>query len=285
MQESITLDKSTLYICPTPIGNLADITIRTLQTLNSADIIAAEDTRHTRKLLSHYDIHTPLISYHKHNHNSASPIILDKLSQGQSVALVSDAGTPIISDPGENLVKICIQHGYNVISLPGASASITAIVGSGLNADQFLFIGFLDRNKGKQKKQLEKIKNLEYTIIFYESPHRILKTLQNILEVLGNRQIVLARELTKTYEEYLRGTADELINRYKDKTPKGEFVLLVSGTDEKTNAIDDSLLNLSVEEHLKLLINSGMRKKDASLEVAKIRELDKKQIYKLSINL
>ncbi len=284
MQESQVLDSATLYICPTPIGNLSDITIRVLNTLSSVDIIAAEDTRHTRKLLSYYDIHTPLISYHQHNHLSASSIILDRLSQNQSVALVSDAGTPIISDPGENLVKDCINHGYQVISLPGASACITAIVGSGLCSEQFLFIGFLDKHQKKQKNSLEKIKNLEYTLIFYEAPHRILKTLKTMLDILGDREIVLARELTKTYEEYLRGSISEILDIYKERTPKGEFVILVSGNNKEIST-DDPMLNMSVEEHLCYLIKSGIRKKEASLEVAKKRKLNKKELYKLSIDL
>ncbi len=292
MQESIVLNKTTLkpalYICPTPIGNLSDITIRVLETLQNADIIAAEDTRHTRKLLTHYDIHTPLISYHKHNHKIASEVILEKLRDNQSVALVSDAGTPIISDPGQNLVKECIENGYEVISLPGASASITALVGSGMCAEQFLFIGFLDRNKGRQIKFLKSIAHIPYTLIFYESPHRLIKTLSYMLEVLGDREITLAREITKKYEEYIRGTISQIISLYNEKNPKGEFVILVAGAKNTLDPLttdNNPMLELSVEDHIRHLISTGMRKKDASMEVATLRALDKKEIYKLAVNL
>ncbi len=295
MRESELLDKKTgLYICPTPIGNLADITIRVLETLKQVDIIAAEDTRHTRKLLSHYDIHTPMISYHKHNSAISNEKIMEYLSSGSCVALVSDAGTPIISDPGQSLIEQCVTRGYNVVSLPGATACITALVGSGLCAESFLFVGFLDRNKSKKKKSLDKLKNIEHTLIFYEAPHRLIKTLEAMYEVFGDRDIALARELTKKYEEYVRGSISDVIKGYGERAVKGEFVILVQGNlgngdyELDLTDIDDngnSLLDMSLEEHLMYYISQGMRKKEASLKVAKARGLDKREVYKISAEL
>ncbi len=287
-----------LYICPTPIGNLADITLRVLDTLKQVDIIAAEDTRHTRKLLSHYDIHTPMISYHKHNSASSNEKVIGYLDKGNSVALVSDAGTPIISDPGQSLISECVSRGYRVVSLPGATAGITALVGSGLCAERFMFVGFVDRNKSKRKQALERLKSIDCTLIFYEAPHRLIKTLEAMLNVFGDRNVVLAREITKRYEEYVRGRLSEVLAGYEERAVKGEFVLLVEGNSSEENSgnihmtgadlVNEdgiSLMELSLSEHLCYFIKNGMRKKEASLKVAEARGLDKKQVYKLSVDL
>ncbi len=240
-----------------------------------------------------------MVSYHKHNSASSNEKIMKYLSQGKSVALVSDAGTPIISDPGQTLVKECVSHGYDVISLPGATAGITALVASGLCAERFMFVGFVDRNKSKRKQSLERLKNVDCTLIFYEAPHRLIKTLEGMMAVFGDRNIVLAREITKRYEEYVRGTISEVLAIYEERAVKGEFVVMVEGNSDKLDAenvnmgdgevlVNEegiSLMELSVSEHLCYFIKQGIRKKEASLMVAKARGLDKKQVYKISVDL
>ena len=218
-----------LFICPTPIGNLEDITYRTLKVLESVDLIAAEDTRHTLKLLNHFEITKPLTSYHDHNRNTKGRQLVEELKSGKNIALVSDAGMPAISDPGEDIVKEAIENDIKVEVLPGASAFVVALVGSGIETRRFSFEGFLDRDKKKKKKRLEEIKNIETTLIIYESPHRLKETLKFMEEILGNRRISLCRELTKKHEQYLRLSIEEARKYYEENDPRGEYILIVEG--------------------------------------------------------
>lgn len=222
-------DKGTLYIVSTPIGNLEDITLRALRILKEAGLIAAEDTRQTQKLLNHYGIHTPLTSYHGYNKEEKAEILLERLQKGQAIALVSDAGTPLISDPGLYLINRCIQEGVPTVPVPGASAVLCALAVAGLPTDSFLFEGFLPRKKGKRLKTLESLKSLPHTLIFFESPYRAHQTLKDCLEVLGDRPMVLARELTKVFEEVIRGRITEVIERISKRRVKGEVTLLIEG--------------------------------------------------------
>ena len=219
-----------LYLIPTPIGNMKDISPRILDVLNSVDFIYCEDTRNTRRLLSHYDIHKVLKSYHMFNEDKKCNEIIDELKQGLDIALVSDAGYPGISDPGYLICKKAIEEGIPVTTLPGASASITALVGSGINLDKFYFYGFLNHDEKPKRKELESLKDFPYTLIFYESPHRINETLEMMRDVLGDRYIVIAKDLTKKYEEYIRGKISEIINLNREL--KGEMVLIVSGNSK-----------------------------------------------------
>lgn len=222
----------TLYICATPIGNLEDITLRALRVLKEVDLIAAEDTRHTRKLLNHYEISTPMTSYHEHNARQKGPYLIEQLLQGKKIALVSDAGTPGISDPGSLLIKEAIEMQIPVVPLPGATAFVTALCVSGLPTDKFAFEGFLPRKDKERKRQLESLIQEERTLIFYEAPHRLLGTLKSFREVMPNRRLVVARELTKQYEEILRGTPEELFNHFAEHPPRGEFTLILQGRGE-----------------------------------------------------
>ncbi|WP_432662237.1 16S rRNA (cytidine(1402)-2'-O)-methyltransferase [Wukongibacter baidiensis] len=273
-----------LYVCATPIGNLEDITIRVLNTLKEVDLIAAEDTRHTLKLLNHYEIKKPLTSYHEHNKEKKGIELINKLIEGENIALVSDAGMPGISDPGEDMVKLCIENYIEVEVLPGASAIITALVASGLSTEKFSFEGFLDRNKKSRRERLKKIKGDDRTLIFYESPHRLKDTLKDMKEVLDDRSIVAARELTKKYEELVRGSISDVINHFKENSPKGEFVILVEGSTSEEKE-DDSFENISIEEHILLYIDKGLSKKEAVKEVAKVRNISKREVYKYSIEI
>ena len=224
-------ENGVLFIVPTPIGNLEDMTFRGIRVLNESTLIAAEDTRHTKKLLMHYNINTPTISYFEHNRFTRIPQIVDHLISGKNVSVVTDAGTPGISDPAYKLIRATIENHIKVESIPGASASVTALSASGLPTDRFLFEGFLPHRKGRRKK-LERLANLEATIIFYESPMRLIRTLNDILEFLGDRPAVIGRELTKVYEQYQRGKVSELINYFKENKPRGEFVVMI-GKDDK----------------------------------------------------
>ncbi len=279
------MEPGKLYICGTPIGNLEDITIRVLNTLKEVDIIAAEDTRHTIKLLNHYEINKPLTSYHEHNKVSKGPELIEKLLNGENIALVSDAGMPGISDPGEDLVKLCIEHNISLEVLPGASAIINALVISGLSTRQFAFEGFLDRGKKNRIKGLEKIKNDYRTIIFYESPHRLLSTLKDMENILGNRYMVVARELTKRYEEVIRGSIDEIQEHFKNKAPRGEFVLLLKGNENPEKQEDEYWINLTIKEHILYHIEQGVNKKDAIKKVSKDRNIPKREVYEHSIDI
>ncbi len=270
--------KGKLYLVATPIGNLEDITLRALKVLKEVDLIAAEDTRHTLGLLNHFEISKPLISYYKETEKSKSPILLEKLLNGTNIALVSDAGTPGISDPGEEIVKEAIKENIEIIPIPGACAFVNALIASGMNTKEFSFIGFLSSNKKEKKEKLEELKYDTKTLIFYESPHRLENTLKIMQEILGNRKIVLARELTKVHEEFIRGTLSTVIEQIVDI--KGEFVVLLEGnsTSKQQKQILD-LNKLSLEEHYKYYEKKGMDKKNIVKQIAKDRNVSKNEIY------
>jgi 16S rRNA (cytidine1402-2'-O)-methyltransferase len=276
-----------LYLVPTPIGNLKDITLRALEVLKSADLIAAEDTRVTLKLLNHFEIKKPLISYHQHNEQGKSEYIIDKIIEGNNIALVTDAGTPGISDPGSVIVAKCIEMGIDFEVLPGAAAFTTALVYSGIDTTKFLFRGFLPRENKDRKPLIEDLKNRKETLIFYEAPHRILNTVQFLYENLGNRKVSLCRELTKLHEEIKRFTLEEAVEFYKDNSPRGEYVIVVEGkSDEEIFREEkEKWEDLSIEEHIKKYMVEGLNKKDAIKKVAKDRKLPKNEIYKHSLNL
>ncbi|QIB27792.1 16S rRNA (cytidine(1402)-2'-O)-methyltransferase [Caloranaerobacter azorensis] len=280
------LSKGVLYVCPTPIGNLEDITIRVLNVLKSVDLIAAEDTRHTLKLLNHYDIKKPLTSYHEHNMKQKGKILIDKLLKGENIALVSDAGMPGISDPGEDLIRLAIENGVRVVGLPGPSASLLALVISGLPTNRFVFEGFLPSNKKERRKRLNKIRKEDRTIIFYEAPHRLINSLKDMNEILGDRKIAVARELTKRYEEIFRGTLKEAINKFQKDGIKGEFVLVIEGAKIEDNEFDNNWwTDITVKEHILFYINKGLGKKEAIKMVAKERNIPKRDVYKESLSL
>ncbi|SET23497.1 16S rRNA (cytidine1402-2'-O)-methyltransferase [Natronincola peptidivorans] len=281
------LSKGKLYICPTPIGNLEDITLRALRILKEVDSIAAEDTRHTLKLLRHYEIQKPLTSYHEHNETTKSQHLMDKLLRGETIALVSDAGMPGISDPGELLIKKCIKAGIAVEVLPGASAAILALVASGLDTKHFSFEGFLHRDKKKKKERLEKIKGEDRTLVFYEAPHRIKETLKVMIELLGNRKAVVARELTKKYEEFIRGSLQEIHQHFQENPPKGEMVLLCEGISpqEEEDRKKEAFEAITIKEHILSFMEEGLEKKEAIKKVAKLRKIPKSDVYKEAIDL
>lgn len=271
----------TLFICPTPIGNLEDISYRVLKTLKEVDIIAAEDTRHTVRLLNHFEIKKKMISYHEHNKMQVGSQIVNMILDGQNVAIVTDAGMPCISDPGEDLVKLCIENSIKIEALPGPSAVVTALAASGLSTRRFLFEGFLDKKKKDRRERLEELKSVRETIIFYESPHRLLETLKEFVNAFGNRKIVLAREITKKFEEYYRNDILSAIDYFKEKGVKGEFVVLLEGNQEEVVIEFDQ----TIEEHLEMLMESGISKKDAISQVAIARKLPKKEVYSIAHNL
>ena len=273
-----------LYICPTPIGNLEDITYRNLRVLNEVDLIAAEDTRHSMKLLNHFEISKPLTSYFEHNKDTKGIYLINKLLEGENIALISDAGMPGISDPGEDLIRLAIENNIEVDVLPGASAFVIALVGSGLNTYKFAFEGFLDRDKKLRRSRLEEVTEEERTMIFYESPHRLKDTLKDMLKILGNRKISVNRELTKKYQEVIREDIETVINIFNEKEAKGEFVLIVDGfKGEKTLVNDYS--NLNEREYVEALLEDGMSKKDAIKVVCKERKLKKDFVYKQVLDL
>ncbi|PSB00892.1 16S rRNA (cytidine(1402)-2'-O)-methyltransferase [Merismopedia glauca] len=271
-----------LYLVGTPIGNLEDMTFRGVRILQGVDLIAAEDTRHTGKLLQHFQITTPQISYHEHNQQQRLPELIAKLQQGKTIALVTDAGMPLISDPGYLLVKACVDAKISVIPVPGATASITALSGAGLPTDRFVFEGFLP-TKGKERRQrLEEIRMETRTAIFYEAPHRVRQTLADFAAFLGEeRRIVLARELTKIHEEFWRGTLAEAIAYYTQKEPQGEYTLVVAGTSPETPVITEARL----KEELQALLAGGMTRSQASQHLAQVTSLPRRQIYQLALEL
>ncbi len=272
----------TLYIVATPIGNLEDITLRAVRILQTVDLIAAEDTRHTGKLLQHLQVKTPQISYHEHNRTSRIPELLNHLQNGQAIALVSDAGMPAISDPGYELVKACIENGITVVPIPGASAAITALSAAGLPTDRFVFEGFLPPKGQQRRTQLEFLQTEARTIIFYESPHRLRDTLQDLAEVWGgDRQIVLARELTKLYEEFWRGTITEAIAHYNQREPQGEYTLVVAGI----SASEPQLTEAQLKAELEQLMSQGISRSQASRQLAKFTSLPRRQIYQLALSI
>lgn len=277
---------ASLYICATPIGNLEDITLRCLKILKEVDAIAAEDTRRTVKLLNHYNITNSLISYHEHNKKLKGEEIIDLLLKGKNIALVTDAGMPTISDPGEDLVKLCVKKGISIVAIPGATASLTALSISGLSTERFVFEGFLPRKGRERKKRLEDMAKEEKTIILYEAPHRLITTLEDLAKFLGDRRISISRELTKKFEETLRFNIEEAISEFSERDIKGEFVLVIQGKlSETDNREDDYWKYLSAKEHINYLIDKGLTKKDAVSEVAKLRKLSKNEVYKISIDI
>ncbi|SEQ99280.1 16S rRNA (cytidine1402-2'-O)-methyltransferase [Virgibacillus subterraneus] len=270
-----------VYVVPTPIGNLEDITFRALKILKSAAVIAAEDTRNTRKLLSHFEISTPLVSYHEHNKENREKELLDRIENGELVAVVSDAGMPAISDPGYELIQAAIKADQSVIVLPGANAALCALVGSGLPSAEFHFYGFLPRKKKDKATELERLNSLQATLLFYESPYRLKDTLKVMHEQLGNRQIVVARELTKKFEEYARGTVEELLLWAEEKELKGEFCLVVEGTSE-VSIVENELWwsHLSITDHVTHYIDEeGLSSKDAIKRAAVDRNMAKRDVY------
>ena len=259
-----------IYLVATPIGNLEDITLRALRILKEVDLIAAEDTRNTLKLLNHFEISKPLISYHRHNEEFKVEGLIEKVKNGENIAIVSDAGTPGISDPGEVIVKKAIENNINVIPIPGACAAINAIIASGLDTKEFTFIGFLPLNKKTRKEKLQEIKKESKTIILYEAPHKLKNTLQDLKEIVENRKIVLAREITKIHEEFIRGNIEEIIQ--KSENLKGEMIILIEGAENKEQEIE--LNNLSLEEHYKYYEAQEIIKK-----ISKDRGVNKNEIY------
>ena len=265
-----------LYIVATPIGNLEDITLRALNVLREVDVIAAEDTRQTLKLLNHFEISKPLISYHRHNEDIKSNLLIEKLNNGENIALVSDAGTPGICDPGEEVIKKSIEEGITVIPIPGACAMVNALIASGLPTKEFNFLGFLPLNKKLRKEKLNEIENSEKTIIIYEAPHKMKTTLMDLKNILKNRKIVLARELTKIHEEFIRKNIDELLQEIDNL--KGEMILIIEG-NKIENKEENELNNLSLEEHYKYYEKQGLDKKEIIKKIAKDRNVNKNEIY------
>lgn len=265
-------NSSTLYLIPTPIGNLDDISIRCLNTLKEVDVIFSEDTRVTSLLLSHFEISKKLVSSHSYNEDVTSNKLIEYLKDGKNVGLVSDRGTPVISDPGYKLAKAAIDNNFNVVALPGTTAFVPALIASGLNPQPFLFFGFLSNKSSKRKKELETLKDYPYTLIFYEAPHRLLETLDDMKEVLGNRKICISREISKKFEEIYRDNIENIREQVKDA--KGEFVIVVDGNyEEKTYD------NLSIIEHVNLYIKEGDDINEATKKVAKERKMTKSEVY------
>ena len=274
-----------LYLCPTPIGNLGDITMRTLEVLKSVDLIAAEDTRVSAKLLNHFDIRVPTTSYYEHNKREKGSYLIEKLLSGMNIAIITDAGMPGISDPGEDLVRLCIENSVENEALPGPCAFATALVASGMPTGRFAFEGFLTVNKKNRLSHLESLKNDTRTLIFYEAPHKLISTLKDMYAVFGDREIVLARELTKKYEEYNRTTLSAALLYYEETPPKGEFVLIVKGADQES--IDEEYRSSlpSVEELLKKYSAEGMRAKELTRRVADELKLPRREVYDLYIKI
>lgn len=269
-----------LYLVATPIGNLEDITMRAIRILKEADYIAAEDTRNTKKLCNYFEIDTPLISYHDHNQEVGGEKLLQLLRDGKTIALVSDAGLPAISDPGADIAMKAIQEDFAVVPLPGANAAITALIASGLPTQPFYFHGFLSRYKKERREGLETLRNKQETILFYEAPHRLKEMLKDVQLVLGNRQIVLARELTKKFEEFIRGTVEEALEWANTNEVRGEFVVIIEGTQEEIVEEATTWEALSIKEHVQQLIDEqAMSSKEAIKEVSKLRKLSKREVY------
>ena len=267
-----------LYLLATPIGNLEDITIRALKILKEVDLIAAEDTRHTLGLLNHFEISKPLISYYKEIEKEKSKVLIQKLLDGRNIALVSDAGTPGISDPGEEVVKLAIENNIEIIPIPGACAFVNALIASGMSTREFAFIGFLSANKKERKDKLEELKYETKTLIFYEAPHKLKSSLETMLEVLGERRIVLARELTKMHEEFIRTSLSTYIEQIGDI--KGEFVVIVEGNKESKKDIELATLNKkNLKEHYSFYEEQGFEKKEIIKKIAKDRGVNKNEIY------
>lgn len=271
----------TLYLCATPIGNLGDMTPRVVETLNMVDVIAAEDTRNSIKLLNHFDIHTPMTSYHEYNKVEKAHQLIGQLMAGQNIALITDAGTPAISDPGEVLVRMCLEQGIPVTSLPGPAACITALTLSGLSTRRFCFEGFLPADKKEKAAVLQELTDESRTMILYEAPHHLVRTLEELYQVLGQRKITLCRELTKRFETVMPTTLEEALCYYKTEEPRGEYVLVIEGKslDQKRQEDIASWENMSIEEHMALYLKQGLEEKAAMKQVAKDRGVGKRKIY------
>lgn len=267
-----------LYLCATPIGNLGDISARCLEVMENADLIACEDTRRTLQLLNHFELKKQLTSYHEHNKREKGEYIVSLLKEGKNVVLVSDAGTPAISDPGEDLVKLCIENDLTVTPVPGCVAGINALIVSGLSTRRFAFEGFLSVNKRHRKEHLESVKNDTHTLIFYEAPHKLTYTLADMLEVFGDRQIALCRELTKLHEEVIHTTLKAVQTLYSEKSPKGEYVIVIEGAPASKNA-DCPWKELTIKEHAEKYIADGLDQKEALKAVAKDRGIPKREVY------
>lgn len=272
-----------LYLCATPIGNLEDITLRVLRVLKEVDLIAAEDTRNSIKLLNHFDIKTPMTSYHEYNKIEKAYTLIEKMREGMNIALITDAGTPGISDPGEELARMCMDAGIEVTSLPGPAACITALTLSGLPTRRFAFEAFLPMEKKERKEVLQELVDETRTIIIYEAPHKLVKTLKDLRGTLGNRRITLCRELTKKHETAFRTTIEELLSYYENEKPLGECVLVIEGKSRKElkEAEAASWETVPVEEHMKIYEKQGMSRKDAMKQVAKDRGVSKREIYQM----
>ena len=270
-----------LYLCATPIGNLEDITLRVLRILQEVDLIAAEDTRNSVKLLNHFDIHTPMTSYHEYNKYDKAKELIEKMRQGKNIALITDAGTPGISDPGEELVRMCAEEGIEVTSLPGASACITALTLSGLSTRRFAFEAFLPADKKERQAVLQELPEETRTLILYEAPHRLRKTLEELYQTLGNRRMTICRELTKKYETAFRTNLEEAIRHYETEEPRGEYVLVVEGKkqEELQKERQEAWKEMSLEEHMKFYEAQGTPHKEAMRLVAKDRGLSKRDVY------
>lgn len=274
-----------LYLCPTPIGNLGDITMRTLEVLKSVDLIAAEDTRVSAKLLNHFDIRVPTTSYYEHNKREKGSYLLEKLLNGEKIAVITDAGMPGISDPGEDLVRLCIDNSVPVEALPGPCAFATALVASGMPTGRFAFEGFLTVNRKNRVTHLESVRNDTRTLIFYEAPHKLQATLKDMLSVFGNREITLARELTKRFEEYRRTTLKDAVHYYEETPPKGEFVLIIKGADE-AKLIEEYRDTLpSAEELLRKYSSENLRAKELTRRVADELKQPRREIYNLYLKI
>ena len=275
-----------LYLCATPIGNLEDITLRVLRTLKEVDLIAAEDTRNSIKLLNHFDIKTPMTSYHEYNKIDKAYVLINKMQEGQNIALITDAGTPGISDPGEELAAMCYEAGIEVTSLPGPAACITALTLSGLPTRRFAFEAFLPADKKERKQILEELKNETRTIILYEAPHRLVRTLEELKETFGNRRMTLCRELTKKHETAFHSTIDDLILYYQTEKPLGECVLVIEGRSRKEMEEEQkaSWEKITIEEHMELYENKGYSRKEAMKLVANDRGMTKREVYQYLIN-
>ena len=271
----------TLYLVPTPIGNLEDMTFRAIKIMKESAFIAAEDTRQTKKLCNYFEIETPVISYHEHNKKVSGDYILSLLREGKDVALVSDAGMPTISDPGYELVVEAVKEKMYVVPLPGANAALTSLIASGLSAQPFYFYGFLDRNKKEKRKQLEGLLHIQATMLFYEAPHRLKETLKIMKEVLGNRKITISRELTKKFEEFIRGDMEEVVTWTEEDTIRGEFCLVVEGAQHSEAEISEAWWeHLSIEQHVNHYVeNESMTTKEAIKQVAIDRNQQKREIY------
>ncbi|MFR4439138.1 MAG: 16S rRNA (cytidine(1402)-2'-O)-methyltransferase [Hungatella sp.] len=281
------MEQGKLYLCATPIGNLDDITLRVLNTLKEVDLIAAEDTRHSIKLLNHFEIRTPMTSYHEFNKIEKAKYLVEQMKQGVNIALVTDAGTPGISDPGEELVKQCYKAGVEVTSLPGPAACVTALTLSGLSTRRFCFEAFLPSDKKEKQWILKELKEETRTILIYEAPHRLVRTLEELLGVLGNRRITICRELTKKYEEAYRTTLEEALAHYENEEPKGECVIVIEGksVEELRQEKVKSWEEISIEVHMERYESQGMDRKDAMRMVAKDRGISKRDVYQYLMSL